>query len=68
MPSLVLITGERELEMLSRYEENAYLWQMMKVAKHTTAELHEIQGFNHGEGRDQVDEALLAQVKRSSAD
>jgi len=34
-PPLVLITGGRELEMLGRYEENAYLWRMMKVAKHS---------------------------------
>ena len=29
-PPLLLITGDRELEMLGRYEENAYLWRMMK--------------------------------------
>ncbi len=31
LPPLVLITGDRELEMLGRYEENAYLARMMKV-------------------------------------
>lgn len=47
-PPLVLITGGRELEMLGRYEENAYLWRMMKVAKHTKTELYELQGYDHG--------------------
>jgi hypothetical protein len=33
-PPLLLITGDRELEMLGRYEENAYLMRMMKVVGH----------------------------------
>lgn len=47
-PPLVLITGDRNLEMLGRYEENAYLWRMMKVAGHKETTLYELQGFNHG--------------------
>jgi len=47
-PPLVLITGDRELEMLGRYEENAYMMRMMKVAGHQHTTLHEEQGFNHG--------------------
>ena len=48
-PPLVLITGDRELEMLGRYEENAYLWRMMQAARHQETALHELGGFNHGE-------------------
>ena len=47
-PPLVLITGDRELEMLGRYEENAYLMRMMKVAGHRETTLYELQGFDHG--------------------
>jgi acetyl esterase/lipase len=47
-PPLVLITGDRELEMLGRYEENAYLMRMMKVAGHEHTVIYEVQGFNHG--------------------
>ncbi len=47
-PPLVLITGDRELEMLGRYEENAYLWRMMQVAGHRETRLHELGGFDHG--------------------
>lgn len=47
-PRLVLITGDRELEMLGRYEENAYLMRMMKVAGHTQTTLYELQGYDHG--------------------
>ncbi len=48
-PVLVLITGDRNLELLGRYEENAYLMRMMKIAGHQKTFLYEIQGFNHGE-------------------
>ncbi len=47
-PPLILITGDRELEMLGRYEENAYLWRMMNVVGHKNTILYELDGFNHG--------------------
>ncbi|MHC5139998.1 MAG: alpha/beta hydrolase [Planctomycetota bacterium] len=47
-PPLVLITGDRELEILGRYEENAYLMRMMKVAGHEQTVIYELQGFDHG--------------------
>jgi len=47
-PPLLLITGDRELEMLGRYEENAYLWRMMKENGHTSTMLYELKSFNHG--------------------
>lgn len=47
-PPLLLITGDRELEMLGRYEENAYLARMMKVAGHKQTRLLELQGYSHG--------------------
>jgi hypothetical protein len=47
-PPLLLITGDRELEMLGRYEENAYLMRMMKVVGHTDTRLYEMDGYGHG--------------------
>ena len=47
-PPLVLITGDRELELLGRYEENAYMMRMMKVAGHKATTLYELQGYGHG--------------------
>lgn len=47
-PPLLLITGDREKEMLGRYEENAYLWRMMKVVGHSNTELYELDGYDHG--------------------
>lgn len=46
-PPMLLITGDRELELLGRYEENAYLCRMMKLAGHKQTRLYELQGFNH---------------------
>lgn len=48
-PPLLLITGDRELEMLGRYEENAYLWRMMQVVGHPETELFELDGHDHGQ-------------------
>lgn len=47
-PPMLLITGDREKELLGRYEENAYLWRMMKLAGHTKTKLYELDGFDHG--------------------
>jgi acetyl esterase/lipase len=47
-PPLILITGDRELELLGRYEENAYLMRMMKISGHTKTKLYELDGYNHG--------------------
>lgn len=47
-PPLLLITGDRELEMLGRYEENAYLMRMMKLKGHKQTRLFELDGYNHG--------------------
>lgn len=46
-PPLLLITGDRELELLGRYEENAYMMRMMKVAGHKNTQLYEMDGYGH---------------------
>ena len=47
-PPLLLITGDRELELLGRYEENAYLMRMMKLSGHNQTVLYELDGYDHG--------------------
>jgi acetyl esterase/lipase len=47
-PPLVLITGDREMELLGRYEENAYMARMMKLAGHKNTTLYELDGYDHG--------------------
>ncbi len=63
-PPLLLITGDRELEMLGRYEENAYLWRMMQVVGHPDTELCELDGFNHGQMAEPAHPLLLRFVKK----
>ncbi len=46
-PPLLLITGDREMELLGRYEENAYLTRMMKLVGHKNTKLYELGGFGH---------------------
>jgi len=48
-PPIVLITGDREMELLGRYEENAYFFRMMKVIENPRVKLFELQGVDHGE-------------------
>ena len=62
-PPLLLITGDRELEMLGRYEENAYLWRMMNVVGHPNTDLKELQGYNHGQMAGPAHPLLLRFVK-----
>lgn len=46
-PQILLITGDREMELLGRYEENAYFLRMMKLNNNKNSRLFELQGFNH---------------------
>jgi acetyl esterase/lipase len=61
---LLLISGDRELEMLGRYEENAYLWRMMQVVGHPDTTLYELDGYNHGQMAEPAHPLLLRFVKR----
>jgi len=63
-PPLLLITGDRELEMLGRYEENAYLWRMMQVVEHPDTMLMELDGYNHGQMAKPAHPLLLRFIKR----
>ncbi|MCX7398223.1 MAG: alpha/beta hydrolase [Planctomycetales bacterium] len=48
-PPILLVTGDREQELLGRYEENAYTWRMLKQLKHPDVTLHELGGYDHGQ-------------------
>lgn len=47
-PPMVIISGDRELELYGRYEEQAYFWRMLKLVGHQDATLYEMQGYDHG--------------------
>jgi acetyl esterase/lipase len=62
-PPLLLITGDREMELLGRYEENAYLARMMQLSGNTRTTLYELQGFNHGNMPEPAFPLLLKKVE-----
>lgn len=47
-PPMVIISGDRELELYGRYEEQAYFWRMLKLTGHPDVTLYEMQGYDHG--------------------
>ncbi|WP_394901454.1 alpha/beta hydrolase [Bacteroides xylanisolvens] len=47
-PPIMILSGDRELEMLGRYEENAYFWRMFQVVGHPNAKIYEFDSFSHG--------------------
>jgi acetyl esterase/lipase len=62
-PPLLLITGDRNKELLGRYEENAYLMRMMKVVGHKQTTLLELDGYGHNM-TEPAFPLLLEEVKR----
>jgi hypothetical protein len=65
-PPYLIITGDRDLELLGRYEENAFMWRMMQIVGHPDCELLEIEGYNHVEMAQPALPLLLKEVKRLS--
>ena len=55
IPPVLLLTGDREMEMLGRYEENALLRRMLLINGHTDVTLYEFQGYGHGMTQPAVD-------------
>lgn len=46
---IILIVGDRNLELTSRYEENALLASVLKGVGNKQVSLYELQGFDHGQ-------------------
>lgn len=63
-PPLVMITGDRDMELFGRYEENAYMWRMMKLVGHPSTTLYEIGGHGHGSMGDPAFHILLESVNK----
>ena len=64
-PPILLITGDRNLEMLGRYEENAYFMRMLKNVGHKNVEHYELDGYGHGISHPAMP-LLLKNVKKIS--
>jgi acetyl esterase/lipase len=65
-PPLLLITGDMNIDMAGRYEENLYLKRLMETAGHTETRLMEVQGFGHIEMHNPGIKLLIKEVDRVS--
>ena len=65
-PPLLLITGDRNIDMAGRYEENLYLKRLMETAGHKETRLMEVQGFGHIEMHNPGIKLLIKEVDRVS--
>ncbi len=45
---MVVLSGDREMELYGRYEEQAYFWRMMKLVGNKNIFLYEFDGYDHG--------------------
>ncbi len=63
LPPILLVTGDREMELYGRYEENAYYARMLRLAGNTRVTLHELQGYNHGEMVKPAEALMVRQLK-----
>ena len=65
-PPLLLITGDRDIDMAGRYEENLYLERLMETAGHSDTHLFEVQGFGHKDMHNPGIQLLIKEVERVS--
>lgn len=47
-PPVLLLTADRNKELLGRYEEVAYFWRMFQLVNHPDCQILEMQGYDHG--------------------
>ena len=66
-PPMVIISGDRELELYGRYEEQAYFWRMLKLAGHKDVTLYEMQGYDHGSMPQPAYKILKDHIRRWTA-
>ena len=65
-PPMIIVSGDRELELFGRYEEQAYFWRMLRLVGHNDCHLYEMQGFDPGAMASPGFHVLKQHVKRIS--
>jgi acetyl esterase/lipase len=60
---MLVISGDRELELFGRYEENAYFVRMMRLNGHKDVTFYELDGFGHGDMVKPAHTLLLKYIK-----
>lgn len=60
---MLVISGDREVELFGRYEENAYFVRMLRLNGHKNVTFHEVDGFDHGDMAEPAHLLLLKYIK-----
>ncbi len=60
---MLIISGDREIELYGRYEETAYFARMLKLRGHKDVTFYELDGFDHSEMADPGHLILLDYIK-----
>ena len=63
-PPFIMITGDPEEELYGRYEENAYMWRMMKLTGHPDTHIYRLDGYSHGAMANPAHHILRKHVER----
>ena len=61
---MLVISGDRELELFGRYEENAYFVRMLRLNGHKNVTFYEVDGFDHGDMAEPAHLLLLKYIKK----
>ena len=60
---MLVISGDREIELFGRYEENAYFVRMLRLNGHRNVIFHELDGFDHGDMAEPAHLLLLKYIR-----
>lgn len=63
-PPYIMITGDADLELYGRHEENLYMWRMMKLIGHPDVKIFKLDGYSHGAMARPAHHILKQQIKR----
>lgn len=63
-PPYIIITGDAEQELYGRYEENLYMWRMMKLVGHPYVRIYKLDGYNHGEMASPAHHILISEISK----
>ena len=61
---MLVISGDREMELYGRYEENAYFVRMLRLNGHKDVAFYEVDGFNHVDMAIPAHELLLKYMRQ----
>lgn len=67
-PPYIIITGDAEQELFGRYEENLYMWRMLKLAGHPDTRIYKLDGYDHGAMAVPAHHILKHEIKRLLGD